>query len=181
MRFRRPASQNGPYCSADCYAAARAEQREDRRQVRFDAYVTRTPGCWLWSGWKDRYGYGQFQWAKGRSVQAHRVAWILANGPIPPGHWVLHRCPDGSRRDCVNPAHLSLGGAQENAADRQREGRGPAGARHYRARFSEAQAAAIRARYAAGGVTQAALAQEFGVCKATIGHVVTHRTYTHSP
>jgi hypothetical protein len=39
--------------------------------------------CWPWTGCRDRNGYGQIGVA-GRMVKAHRIAWILTHGPIPP-------------------------------------------------------------------------------------------------
>lgn len=58
--------------------------------------------------------YGTFR-ADGVVYQAHRLAWILANKTtVPAEMMVLHRC---NRPSCVNPEHLRLGTAKDNAAD----------------------------------------------------------------
>ena len=52
----------------------------------------------------------------GRTISAHRAAWIIANGPIPEDTpFVLHDC-DNKR--CVNLDHLRLGTAANNTADK---------------------------------------------------------------
>jgi DNA-binding CsgD family transcriptional regulator len=85
--------------------------------VRFDAMVSRGPGCWLWAGSADHLGYGQFSVGSRRMVRAHRFAWEQAYGPLPEGAELLHRC--GVRR-CVRPEHLELGGrASERPTPRQ--------------------------------------------------------------
>ena len=76
-------------------------------------------GCWEWRGTTDPDGYGILHRGK-RKVRAHRISWQMANGPIPAGLSVLHRC---DRRSCVNPAHLFLGRQRDNMADRHRKGR----------------------------------------------------------
>ena len=52
---------------------------------------------------------------------AHRLSWTMARGPIPAGKWVLHRCDNPP---CVNPDHLYIGTAADNAHDRESHGRG---------------------------------------------------------
>jgi hypothetical protein len=58
---------------------------------------------------------------------AHRWSWTLANGPIPDGMVVMHRCDNPP---CVNPGHLSLGTQLENIADRVSKGRSATGLRN---------------------------------------------------
>lgn len=94
-------------------------------EERFWSKVDKSGGpaaCWPWTASVDPKGYGQFAYADGtrRSGRAHRVAWILANGPISAGMSVCHSCDNPP---CCNPAHLWLGTNADNVADRVRKGR----------------------------------------------------------
>lgn len=93
-----------------------------RRQMRgtpaerLKAYVEVDPetGCHIWTGKLCPFGYGRM-FVAGRNPMVHRLAWELANGPIPEGMKVLHTCDN---RRCCNPEHLKLGTAKDNARDR---------------------------------------------------------------
>lgn len=97
--------------------------------VRFWRFVRKTDGCWWWTGSANARGYGSIRPATGSSVRgkakmAHRLAWELANGPIPEGHYICHRCDNPS---CVNPAHLFVGTPSDNMRDCVAKGRSSIG------------------------------------------------------
>jgi hypothetical protein len=75
-------------------------------------------GCILWTGAKKDGGYGKIR--IGDSIFAvHRLAWEIANGPIPKDLCVCHKCDVTS---CCNPEHLFLGTFADNNADRRAKG-----------------------------------------------------------
>jgi hypothetical protein len=94
------------------------------RSARFSAKVDRSGGpdaCWPWRGFRDPKDYGHF-FFDGAYVYAHREAWAQANGLIPEGLCILHRCDNPP---CCNPAHLWPGTKAENNADKAAKGRCP--------------------------------------------------------
>lgn len=79
---------------------------------RFWEKVQKTDECWLWVAGLNADGYGMFESvAEFGTNRAHRVAWIMANGPIPQGMQLDHLC---RVRSCVNPAHLEVVTNKEN-------------------------------------------------------------------
>jgi hypothetical protein len=80
---------------------------------------------------------------------------------------------------CVNPAHLGYGTNADNARDMVEAGRQAKGVDHGRAKLTEEQVLEIRRRHAAGGVTQLALGDEFGVTNALISYIVRRKIWSH--
>jgi hypothetical protein len=118
--------QRTRFCSRACYLAETRERSSESLVARFWAKVKKTPYCWLWTAGTIR-GYGHFSMGrvdgKSKAIYAHRLSWIIANGPIPHGLFVLHNCPSGDNPLCVNPAHLFLGTQPDNLADARAKGR----------------------------------------------------------
>ena len=150
--------------------------------------------CWLWMAAKDSSGYGRI-WFDNALKGAHRVAWEIANGPIPisagyHGACVLHACDRG---DCVNQSHLFIGTQAENIADTVAKGRtakgdatGPRrhpermrrGESHGMAKLTELDVLKIRKRLASGE-TQASIAADFDVHRVTIGLIKRGKGWKH--
>ncbi len=139
---------------------------------RFEAKVNRRPGygpngsCHPWSGARTGGGYGHIH-ESGKKVKAHRVAWALANGPIPAGLRVLHRC-DNPR--CVNVEHLFLGTQADNMADMIAKGRGTLGSDNSQSKLEEIDILGIR-QMLVMGVTHKEIGRCYGVHRATISKI----------
>ena len=86
---------------------------DKRRIALFWSRVKKTDSCWLWTGQKQVRGYGRIA-INGKRTGAHRFSWQLANGPIPFGMRILHRCDNPP---CVRPSHLFAGTDLDNYRD----------------------------------------------------------------
>lgn len=100
------AGQPKPFLRRHCESLTRVVVPAEER---FWAMVDRSGGplsCWLWLGGTAR-GYGIFWPTTEHSERAHRYAYKLLVGPIPPGLELDHVKTRGcTSTRCVNPAHL---------------------------------------------------------------------------
>jgi hypothetical protein len=145
---------------------------------RFTAKTTVSPtGCLLWTGGTYPSGYGSF-WFRGRAQGAHRVAWILADGPLDEDDCVLHCCDVPL---CVKRDHLFLGDRADNAADMTSKGRRASqpGEANGRAKLTAGQV--VRIRELAGPVSQRELARRYGVSKGLIRKIVHREIWVEGP
>lgn len=132
--------------------------------------------CWPWMMYTNRGGYGVVMF-RGSPTMAHRVIFEAANGPIPKGLYILHKCDN---RICCNPNHLFMGTIADNNADKMAKGRhrGPRGTGHPLSKITEADVISIREKYK-NGHTQVMLAREFGVHQTKISEIVRGLAWKH--
>lgn len=119
-------------------------------------YVSDPTGCWRWIKGKTTSGYGHFS-IRGVYYQAHKIAYILHGGHIPPAFELDHLC---RHRWCVNPAHL------EPVTHKTNVRRGSS------TRLTPERVEAIR-RAVTGGLSYRQVGPRFGVDYSTVSRIMT--------
>jgi len=172
----------------------------------------REDGCWEWMGKKNIGGYGKVSIRvnkKSKHLTCHRVSYALANGSVPEGLMVLHKC---NAPFCVNPSHLDVGTGADNLAYAASLNRMAKGDKHGRRKYPEAwpkgdahwtnaskefiskyllgennpdsrltttQVLEMRRLHATGEHTCKALAKIFKISSVMVGKIVRRKNWTH--
>jgi len=156
----------------------------ERFLARFWSRVEKGESCWLWTGTRNRHGYGIITHGYPNilfSALAHRISYALTYGEFANGWKVCHTCDTPA---CVNSAHLFLGTQGDNTQDMIAKGRGTDGSmaakgeRQHSAKLTESIVCDIRRR-SADGETQPSIAAVVGVHQATISKIVLRKTWRH--
>jgi hypothetical protein len=131
--------------------------------------------CWEWQAAVQKSGYGVVG-VRRKLHLAHRVAWELSNGEIPPGMLVCHTCDN---RICCNPQHLFLGTHADNLRDmyeknRNNNARGDSSGPRVAAKTGWKVVGEIRKLYTSGDFTARELGEMFSVSGSTVSRIVNH-------
>lgn len=81
--------------------------------------------CTVWTGAKvysadKRTAYGKLDDGTGKTIRAHKAAWVVVRGAVPDGLVVCHKCDNPL---CVRIEHLCLGSQRSNLEDMRAKGR----------------------------------------------------------
>jgi hypothetical protein len=149
------------------------------RLERFQTKVEMIPGfeCHIWTGAITKNGYGKFSDKGTNWILAHREAFKQRYGEIPKGLYACHKCDN---RLCVNPDHLFLGSAKDNAIDRDKKNRRTPlkGEAHGRSKLTKEQVVEIRKLHN-DGVSAWSLGKTYGVHHTTIRDIVKRNNWSH--
>lgn len=163
-----------------CSTACNYTHRTTDIQTRFWRYVGPPDenGCHLWTGARAKAGYGRIGTGghRGGHVGSHRIAWEIANGPIPDGLWVLHKCDNPP---CVNPDHLFLGTLADNQADMRAKGRHIKGEACTRSALTPSLVIEVRRLHRSEGMKHVDIARHLGVSAQAIRNVLSGKTWKH--
>lgn len=174
-------------------STGRSSRMESLRRRFHAGYSIAPSSCWAWQRAVGTNGYGFIGFGGHGVITAHRASWLLHHSD-PGEQMVLHKCDN---RRCVNPEHLYLGSAKDNAADlmtrgtpyleirkhitpdveRRRIANLPHGAAHHRsaAKLTEDQVRSVRG--AAG--SQRAIAKRFGVSQQLVSKIKSGKYWRH--
>ena len=138
--------------------------------------INKTDCCHLWTGGKDKHGYGFLGSGANNPLKAHRVSWELHTGrKITKDIYICHTCDNPT---CVNPDHLFEGTHQDNMTDMVKKGRSLTGEKSHRSKLKYKDVINIRILLASGEM-QESIGRKYKVSRKTIYLIKTNRTWRH--
>lgn len=134
---------------------------------RFMSKVVKKGKHWLWAGPLSKGRYGQIAF-DGKTWKAHRLSYLIHHGEFDLDRRIIRTCHVSF---CVRPEHLTLGEVHQTHGcyDPVK------GAKHYKARLTEAQVIEILA----SDLSLSKLAKKYGVGRSTIGSIKEGRSWKH--
>lgn len=129
--------------------------------------------CIEFAGCRDKDGYGKKRY-KGKYWRMTRLVWTLANGDIPDGLLVCHKCDNPP---CINLDHLFLGTTAENQKDKAAKGR-TKGEKNHKAILTDFDIPTIFELLHLG-FTCPAIAKMYGVSRYAIQDIRRGKNWTH--
>lgn len=139
--------------------------------------------CWKWCGSKLVSGYGLYTFRRHQKgiqnrVLVHRLVWVLFNGPIPNGKWILHHCDNPA---CCNPDHLFCGTPADNGRDKSLKGRSnpPVGERAGNSKLTDEDVIEIRKVCSLGTVNQTEIAKLYKIGQYEISRIKNRKRWKH--
>lgn len=199
----------GRFCNVACYDTHQREAHpvEERLWLRVDKHGAIPPHrseygeCWLWIGKINRAGYGRIYRHFPDAEITHRLAWEIATGETLTSDDVIGHICDVRRclrndeegtytvNGIVLPrrGHLFKGTQEDNRADMVQKGRNryvlasyiKHGEDNHLSKLTEANVRQIRSLYAAGGISQTALGQRFGIDQTVVSKIVLRKSWKH--
>lgn len=144
--------------------------------------VDQSSTCWEWKGPKAKNGYGTFSglYRVFKTTWAHRLAYLITRGPIPPGLEILHSC---DHRSCVNPDHLSLGTRKENMRQASERGKlfhwtRPRGESNLSSKLTEMQVKQV-IKLSSEGYSKNQICKEFNISRCTVHRLTKGKSWKH--
>ena len=168
--------ERAKYCGQACSGLGVAKTKDANRpsiEEKFWSNVEKTDGCWLWTGYSDKDGYGVLVY-EGKFYRCPSFSLKLDGRPVPKGRFACHTCDTPA---CVKPEHLYVGTPSQNVQDALSRNRMLVGSRHYASKLTEADIPKIRT----DPRTHEIIASAYKVSASLVGLIKSRKIWRHVP